>query len=416
MKKICQKIIVIITIIFLTSYSISLAVSQSDINAQKNQKQENKNEIEEKKAQIDEVQEVKDETLKEVEELNSQITNYQTQITSLEAQISDANKKIEESQEKLNKAQEDYESQQETLENRMVAVYESGDTSYLDVLLSSTSVTDFISNYYLVSEVTQYDVELLDKIQKQKEEIENAKKELENGKNELTTSKASKESVSNQLKTAKSAKDAKVSQLSEEEQQLQSQIEELQKDNEAINKKIQAMQEQLKAEAKKAQQNNNNNKNNNNSNGNGSNSSNNQPSNSGTSSAGFIKPVNSYITTGMYYSSGAYHGAVDYGAGGVSGMPVYAVADGIVVTTQALTTSYGNYIIIYHPSSNLYTLYAHGQAGSISVSPLQTVKQGQQIMRVGSTGNSSGPHLHFEVRTAPGYYGNRVDPRGYLPN
>lgn len=405
MKKICQKIIVIIiTIIFLTSYNISLAVSQSDINAQKNQQEENKNEINEKKAQIDEVQEIKDETLKEVEELNNQITNYQSQITSLEAQISDANKKIEEAQEKLTKAQEDYESQEETLENRMVAVYESGDTSYLDVLLSSTSVTDFISNYYLVSEVTQYDVELLDKIQKQKEEIENAKKELENSKNELTTSKASKESVSNQLKTAKSAKDAKVSQLSEEEKKLQSQIEELQKDNEAINKKIQAMQAQIQAEAKKAQANN------------SSSSSNNQASNSGTSSAGFIKPVNSYITTGMYYSSGSYHGAVDYGASGVNGMPVYAVADGIVVTTQALTTSYGNYIIIYHPSSNLYTLYAHGQAGSICVSPLQSVKQGQQIMRVGSTGNSTGPHLHFEVRTAPGYYGNRVDPRGYLPN
>ena len=117
----------------------------------------------------------------------------------------------------------------------------------------------------------------------------------------------------------------------------------------------------------------------------------------------------------MYYSSGSYHGAVDFGASGVNGMPVYAVADGIVVTTAALTTSYGNYIILYHPSSNLYTLYAHGQAGSISVSQGQTVKQGQQIMRVGTTGNSTGPHLHFEVRTSPGYYSNRVNPAAYLP-
>ncbi|MBQ2937970.1 MAG: peptidoglycan DD-metalloendopeptidase family protein [Clostridia bacterium] len=408
MKKICQKIIVIITtIIFLTSYNISLAVSQSDINNQKSQQEENKNKINEKQAQIDEVQEIKDETLKEVEELNNQIATYQGQITSLESQINDANKKIKEAEEKLKKSQEDYESQQKTLEERMVAVYEAGDTSYLDVLLSSTSVTDFISNYYLVSEVTQYDVELLDKIQKQKEEIENAKKELENGKNELTTTKASKESVSSQLKSAKSAKDAKVSQLSAEEQQLQNQIAELQKDNEAINKKIQSMQAQIEAERKKAEAS----KNNNN-----STSSSGQASNSGTSSAGFIKPVNSYITTGLYYSSGSFHGAVDYGASGINGMPVYAVADGIVVTTQALTTSYGNYIIIYHPSSNLYTLYAHGQAGSICVSEMQRVKQGQQIMRVGNTGNSTGPHLHFEVRTSPGYYSNRVDPRGYLPN
>lgn len=407
MKKICQKIIVIIiTIIFLTSYNISLAVSKSDIENQKNKQEENENKINQKQAQIDEVKEIKDETLKEVEQLNTQIATYQGQITSLESQISEANKKIKEAEEKLKKSQEDYDSQQKTLEERMVAVYESGDTSYLDVLLSSTSVTDFISNYYLVSEVTQYDVELLDKIQKQKEEIENAKKELENGKNELTTTKASKESVSSQLKSAKSAKDAKVSQLSAEEQQLQSQIAELQKDNVAIDKKIKSMEAKIEAAKKQAEANKNNN----------TNASSGQASNSGTSSAGFIKPVNSYITTGLYYSSGSYHGAVDYGASGVNGMPVYAVADGVVVTTQALTTSYGNYIIIYHPSCNLYTLYAHGQAGSICVSELQQVKQGQQIMRVGSTGNSTGPHLHFEVRTSPGYYSNRVNPKGYLPN
>ena len=89
-------------------------------------------------------------------------------------------------------------------------------------------------------------------------------------------------------------------------------------------------------------------------------------------------------------------------------------SDGIVVTAKALNTSYGNYIIILH-DNGLYTLYAHGQAGSIAVSQYERVKQGQQIMRVGSTGNSTGPHLHFEVRTGNGSYNNRVDPRRYLP-
>lgn len=128
----------------------------------------------------------------------------------------------------------------------------------------------------------------------------------------------------------------------------------------------------------------------------------------------FIKPVNSYITTGMYYSSGQYHGAVDFGAAGINGAPVYAVADGYVVTSTRLNGSYGNYIIIAH-YNGLYTLYAHGQDGSRKVSAGQTVKKGQQIMNVGSTGNSTGPHLHFEVRTSPGTYSNRVDPRNYLP-
>ena len=60
-------------------------------------------------------------------------------------------------------------------------------------------------------------------------------------------------------------------------------------------------------------------------------------------------------------------------------------------------------------------MYAHGQDGSRTVSAGQTVKQGQQIMRVGSTGNSTGPHLHFEVRRSPGNYSNRVNPMNYLP-
>ena len=387
MKNICKKLVgVLLITILLSSFNISLAVTESDISEQENLQKENDNKIKETQQKKEEVQEIKDQTLKEVEELNSQITEYQGQISSLESQINEANTKIKESEEKLAQAENDYQEQQKTLEQRIVAVYEAGETSFLDVLLSSESLTDFISNYYLISEVTQYDTEMLQKIQEQKEEIEVAKKELEDNKNELTTAKASKESVAVQLKNAKSEKDAKVSQLSAEEQQLQSQIAELQKDNEAIDKKIQSMQAQIEAARKAAEEEAK--KNQSNSGSNNSNSS----SNSGTSSAGFIKPVNSYVTTGMYYSSGSYHVAVDFGASGINGMPVYAVADGIVVTTQALTTSYGNYIILYHPSSNLYTLYAHGQAGSISVSQGQSVKQGQQLMRVGSNGNSTGPH------------------------
>ena len=412
MKSILQKLIGMALIsILLVSTNVSLAITQSDINKQKQEQEANKNKINEKQSQIDQVEEIKDVTQKEVEELNSKITEYQGQISNLDLQISDANTKIKDEEQKLQKAESDYKDQEELIKKRMVAVYTSGDTSYLDVLLSSKSLSDFISSYYLVSEVTQMDAELLEKIQKQKEEIENTKKELEDSKKSLTTTKSEKETVNSQLKSAKLEKDAKVSQLSAQEQQLQSQIAELQKDNVAIDKTIQSMKDQIDAARKAAEEAK---KNQNNS---SSDSKNNNNNNSGTStsSAGFIRPVNSYITTGMYYSSGSYHGAVDFGAGGVNGMPVYAVADGIVVTTHALTTSYGNYIILYHPTSNLYTLYAHGQAGSISVSVGQNVKQGQQIMRVGSTGNSTGPHLHFEVRTSPGYYSNRVNPASYLP-
>lgn len=405
MKNICKTIIGILVIIILLTYSnIAIAVSQSDINNQQNQKEQNNEKINEIKEKEEEVKELKDKTLSEVEKLNSQITQYQGQISELEGKINEANTKIKDAEDKIAEAEEDYKEQQNMLEQRMVAVYESGETSYLDVLLSSEGITDFISNYYLVSEVTQYDLDLLEGIQKQKEEIEAAKQELETSKQSLTSAKAEKEGVSSRLKTAKSEKNKYISELSAEEKKLQEQIKQLQEDNVAIDKKIQKMKAQIEEARKKAEEEKN--KGHNNS----------KPSGGGTSSVGFIKPVNSYVTTGMYYSSGSYHGAVDFGAQGINGSPIFAVADGIVVTSENLgNRSYGNYIIIYHPSCNLYTLYAHGQNGSRLVSEGQSVKQGQQIMSVGTTGNSTGPHLHFEVRTSPGYYSNRVNPNNYLP-
>ena len=194
---------------------------------------------------------------------------------------------------------------------------------------------------------------------------------------------------------------------------MQAKIDEIKRDNAAIDQAIKAhhaeVQRKLDELRKKQQaQQNNNQSSSGGSSGGGT---------SGTSSSGFIHPVPSAyakVTTTWYYSTGAVHGAVDYGPAGINGQPVYAVADGVVSETHALMTSYGNYVIIAH-TNGLYTLYAHGQAGSICVSQGQTVKQGQQIMRVGSTGNSSGPHLHFEVRTSPGTYNCRKNPLNYLP-
>lgn len=395
MKNILKKLIGIILIIIIMLYT-NVSIANNDYTAELNQKAENNKKIDEIKEKEQQLENIKDETLKEVEKLNIEINDYQKQIDELNVEIADTNKKISEAEEKLKKAQDDFDKQEKLLKARLVAAYEAGETSYLDVLLSSENITDFISNYYLITEVATYDAELLDKIEKEKQEIAKAKETLEQSKKELDTQKSSKQSVSLQLQTSKNSKNKYVSELTEEQQQLQAKIDQLRKDNESLDATISAKRAAVAAWKQKQQ-----------SSGGGSYSG-------GTSSSGFIKPINSYVTTGMYYSSGGYHGAVDFGAAGVNGMPVYAVADGYVVMTRALTTSYGNYIIIAH-SNGLYTLYAHGQAGSIAVSEGQTVKQGQQIMRVGSTGNSTGPHLHFEVRTSPGTYSCRVNPMSYLP-
>ncbi len=409
MKNTIKKVIGIILVIILTLYSnVSMANNNTDYSAEESKKKENESKISEIEDRKKKIEDIKDTTLKEVEKLEVEISEYETQIQSLDTKIGETKSKIEETQQKLDKAQKDFDKQDELLKARLIASYEAGETSYLDVLLSSQNITDFISNYYLINEVATYDAELLDQIEKQKKEIAEAKEVLEQSKRDLDTQRSSKQSVSLQLQTSKSNKNKYVSELSDEQKALEAKAEELKKDNQKLDAAISSKKAAIEAWRKQQQQ----------KSSSGSSGSSNSNSNSvytgSASSAGFIRPVNSYVTTGIYYSSGRYHGAVDFGASGVNGMPVVAVADGYVVSTAAWTTSYGNHILIAH-ANGLYTLYAHGQAGSICVSQGQTVKKGQQIMRVGSTGNSSGPHLHFEVRTSPGTYSCRVNPAAYLP-
>lgn len=421
MKSIFQKLIGMALIsILLASTNVALAATQADINS--NQKKIDEAEEKQKQVESD-----KTEAMKQVESINSKIDDYETQINDLDSKITDANTKIKEEEKKLAQAEQDYKEQEELIKKRMVAVYTSGDTSYLDVLLSSKNLTDFISSYYLVSEVTKMDAELLDKIQKQKEEIETAKKEIENNKDTLTASKTEKENVNNQLKTAKTEKDKYVAQLSDQEKELEQEIQQLKQDNAKIANEIKqaeiAYKKQLE-ELKKQQEAANSQKNNNSNNSSNSNSGKNNNSGSFTTPTGsgyFMKPVSGgSISTNGYYSSGKFHGAIDYAIS--SGSPVYAAAAGVVMITDNLTSSYGTYVVIRH-ANGMQSYYGHGTRGSICVSPGQSVKKGQQIMLSGSTGNSSGPHLHFELRTAPYSYrysataygqDSRVNPLNYM--
>ncbi|WP_031074428.1 M23 family metallopeptidase [Streptomyces sp. NRRL S-118] len=135
------------------------------------------------------------------------------------------------------------------------------------------------------------------------------------------------------------------------------------------------------------------------------------PSAPQTSGSGFTAPVDAGITTpyrasGSMWSSG-YHTGVDFAAS--SGSTVKAVGPGTVVSA-GWSGAYGNEVIIQHADGS-YSQYAH--LSSLSVSSGESVSGGQQIGLSGSTGNSTGPHLHFEIRTSPSY-GSDIDPIAYL--
>ena len=403
MKKVIFKILGIVIVATMLLQTVTMAASKSELESEKS---DNQDKINDAKDELSDVKEQKSNTQEEINSLDSQIADYESQINELNTKITYLNTQIEQSEEKVKEAQAEYDKNKELAEERLVTMQESGDTSYLDFILSSDSVTDLISSYYLATELAEADTELLDGLEEERQAVEEAKKELEDNKAELDNSKASKESVTAQLEVAKKEKTTEVAKLSEDEKTIQAQIDELTEANKAIDQQIREAEAKINA---------------NKGNGSGGGAPAGAPSGSAdfskVSSCGFIYPVPAgyqKITTGMNYSSGAYHGAVDFGSSGVNGQPIFAVADGTVIISTRLTGSYGNYIIIKH-DNGLYTLYAHGQDGSRTVSSGDRVSQGQQIMRVGTTGNSTGPHLHFEVRTSPGNYSNRVNPKNYLP-
>ncbi len=405
MKNILKSIIVFIIILIMVAYSnISMAANMNDL---KNEKSNIQNKITSTEKKIEEISKEKEDTLSQVQKLITQISDYQTEIDDLGEKIDTLKTKISESEKQIKEDEEEYAKEQKALDARLVAMYKTGETSYLDFLLSSATLVDFISSYYLVSEVADYDTKMLEQLEAHKQKIEKEKTELETNKKELDNSKVTLESKQQGLKTMKKAKEEYAAELTGKEKELEEDLTELASHEQSINKRIIELQRQYDEEQarKRAAAS---------ASGGSSSGGASSYSGGGSSSYGFGYPVTNhhigtgYGVSGRYWSSG-HHTGVDFPVS--SGTPVYSIGDGQVVDT-GYNRAYGNYVEVYH-GNNIYSFYAH--ASSVIVSSGQHVKKGQQVMKSGATGNVTGPHLHFEIRTPGPRYGNCVNPMNYLP-
>ena len=289
---------------------------------------------------------------------------------------------------------EEYNKQEELLDARMIALYKSGDTSYLEIFLTSSSMTDFLSKYYLAQELVECDKEFMQSVTEQKKELEAKKAELEADKKELDSSLNQQKAKQVTLTSMKEEKERYAAQLTEAEKKNQEEIEQFEKDKAEIEAQLKKIAEE---EAKKNQANN---------------------IASTPSASGYIFPVQGLSKANINnktYPSYPGHTGVDVNIN-VTGKNVVAVKAGTVVISTALRNpngtyrSYGEYVVINHHDGTM-TLYAHMLSGSRKVDPGDTVVQGQILGTVGSTGNSTGTHLHFEVKVN----GRSVNPLPYLP-
>lgn len=396
-----------ILVVFTRNYYV-IAITKSELN---NQNRELDSQIDAKKDEISNKEQEISSTMKEVQTLINQISSYEEAIKELDTQINDLSSRIDETQKDITGKEKDIQEKQELLDNRLVALYESGNTSYLEMLLTSTDLSEFISKYYLISEIAQCDTELISSIKKAKEELETAKANLENDKKSVETAKSEQVKKREELKNAKAEKEKKAANLSAEEKALEDELERYEADKRQVQAKLEEIarkereeEERRKREAAEAAKKNQ--------------SSSSSGSSSGTSSSpssyGYIFPVQGLSKANinnLSYPSYPGHTGVDVNIG-VIGKNVVAVKSGTVVISDAFKIgnsyySYGEYVSINHHDGTI-TLYAHMAPGSRKVKEGDKVSQGQVIGTVGNTGKVSpkptasnpnaGTHLHFEVR------------------
>ena len=356
---------IIISIVILVCSYFSTATNAATLGEQKQEVQEHKQEVE---TRLEYVQGELTEAVLKIQELDDTIRQAEAEMNSLNTDLEQLQNQINETTEKLNILEQDYTTNEQLLEKRIVAMYEMGEISYLEVLFNSANLMDFLSTYYTIKEIVEYDTNLLRTIQEEKDQVEEYKNELELKQTDLKKKKSKAEQLA---VITQNNKTQAVVNLSQEEIELQQKIEEY-KNQEA----------QIEAFIKLAS---------------------NEYEYTGDYTGGIMAwPV---AKSGTYITS-AYgtrehpiegiikqHTGIDIGNAGL-GAPVIAAADG-VVTLAGYYGGYGNCVVISH-GSNISTLYGHGQAILTEVG--KQVKKGDLIMEVGSTGVSTGPHLHFEVR------------------
>jgi len=331
----------------------------------------------------------KDDIVNEISNLEDSISEYETELEKLNSEIDELESNIKEKSAQIKELEKDYEKKAQLLEDRLVAIYEEGQITFLDALLSADNVWDYISMSSRVQELAIADNQQMEEVENKRQEVEKAKSSLEEEKTKLDSSKKEAEAKKKQLEAAKSSKESKVSNLTAEQKRLQADIEEYKNEIDRIEEEIR----------KAAQE----------SNGHYDGNFNGilaWPLSS--KDTRYYNNITSYFGNREQPVAGAStnHRAIDIGV--PIGTPVYSGEDGYVMT-KGYSSVRGYYVMVKH-ADNLYTFYQH--LSSILVSQGQTVSRGQQIAKSGNSGIGSGPHLHFEVRTSP-YYGSEVNPLDY---
>ncbi|SFG48357.1 Murein DD-endopeptidase MepM and murein hydrolase activator NlpD, contain LysM domain [Oribacterium sp. WCC10] len=400
-----------LTITLTSVPGFSAEKEKQSINSSKQKIDENKEKIdalaeEQKKVnkKIDELKELKADTASYITALDKNMTEITNELIAVNASIAQKQLDIQFTQEQLAAATQTASDQYASMKLRIKFMYEKGDTNFIDMILNATSWSDLLNKAEYIHKITKYDRTKLSEFEETKQLVTDTQTQLQAENAQLADLQAQElakqQSIQALLdqKTAElTAYNRKISKAQSEIAEQQDKIDDLNADIRAQEANIEAMEREIERQEEEARK---------------------KAKESGSSqktrtmTGGFTWPVPSSSRISSEFGSresptegaSTYHKGIDIAAS--TGSNVIAAAGGKVVIAT-YSASAGNYIMISHGSST-YTVYMH--MSKLNVSEGDEVSQGDVIGAVGSTGYSTGPHLHFGIRKD----GTYVNPGNYL--
>lgn len=394
------------------------ATEESNLSEAQQEKKTLENDLQKAKELIDSLKGSKEDIQSEVEKLDKQLNEISGKVKELESQLSKKRQEIANTESALNKAKEQEKKQYRNMKKRIQFMYENGQTSYVEMLLSADSFTDFLNAVEYITQISQYDRKMLKEYQNMQVTIADTQKTLETDYASLQSLQAKVQEEKQAVAALESAKKGELNDVADDLTDAQTVAKayeaEIQAQNEVI-AQIQAAQKRAAEQQAAQQQAQVAEENQGATDAAGENQNtaqNTTPSGNGQSTGSMMWPCPSSKRVTSDYGprtsptngASSNHKGIDIGA--AYGADIVA-ADGGTVLVATYSSSGGNYVIIDH-GGGLCTVYMH--ASSLTVSAGQTVSKGQVIAKVGSTGISTGNHLHFGV-TLNGVY---VSPWGYV--
>lgn len=374
-----RKCIAILLIILIISVSCICVYAENITELQEKSDEVTQN-LNEANNRLQAVQDEVSDNMKNLQELDTQVAQSQEEINKIKIDLETLQTQIQENEQKLAKVQAEFDNLQDLVDSRIVELYKQPKLQIWDTIFTATSVTDFLNTYYSIIELNRYDTELLETVRTQKNEIETTKKILEEKKKQAILGKQEEQKKTQVLQNKKTKREYFLNLLTAEEKELQAEIDE-------YNKQVNEIEAEIRLLAL------------------------NNLSEDYIGGA-FVWPIPGHTSLTSLYGmrvhpiTKAYklHTGIDVSAG--IGTSFVAAANG-VVSKATFNTAYGNMVIIDH-GGGVQTLYAHGSEIMVQVG--DEVKAGDEVLKVGSTGYSTGPHAHFEIRIN----GQTVNPLDYL--